>query len=543
MQAKYNRQLKSGIEYNHLIPNADVSTTTVRKNADVNHTVAFIPKVVMQTLQHTAQLAPLLLADNVHDTCKNIWHFVYNHIAYQKDKEGYEQIRSPARTWHDRKQGVDCDCYTTFISSLLTNLQIPHTYRITKYNRPQFQHIYPIVPIGKDKYITIDCVVDKFNYEEPFTQKQDTKMDLEYLNGLDGEEIVFTDSSNVDALDLMNNDEVLLGDLGRRKHKNNAPSIRGKPKILSKILHVANKANPATALLRNGVLASMKLNLFGVAQKLKWAYLSDEEATKRNIIPAKFAKLKAVRAKLESIFFGAGGQPENLKKAILRGKGNKGHDVSGFGEINEYSSLSELLGYDYEMDGLEGLGEPATGAAIASASAIMGAIAALVKSIGNIFPAKNAEGASDFDENNTEKNQTSAVAISESNTVPPSITAEGSANPASNVAPSTNENGNAEIALKVADGNGAENADAKTPTDENSMWEKNKKWLKPTLIGVGSLGVIYLGYRAMSGGAAPRPTATKSKSLNGVRRKRKPKPKTSTTHKRKKIINKQSLFN
>lgn len=543
MQAKYNRQLKSGIEYNHLIPNADVSTTTVRKNADVNHTVAFIPKVVMQTLHHTAQLAPLLLADNVHDTCKNIWQFVYEHIAYRKDEEGYEQIRSPARTWHDRKQGVDCDCYTTFISSILTNLQIPHSYRITKYSRPQFQHIYPIVPIGKDKYITIDCVVDKFNYEEPFTQKQDTKMDLEYLNGLDGEEIVFADSPNVDALDLMNNDEVLLGDLGRRKNKNNAPSIRGKPKILSKVLHAVNKANPATALLRNGVLASMKLNLFGVAQKLKWAYLSDAEATKRNIIPSKFAKLKAVRAKLESIFFGAGGQPENLKKAILRGKGNKGHDVSGFGEINEYSSLSELLGNDYEMDGLEGLGEPATGAAIASASAIMGAIAALVKSIGNIFPAKNAEGASDFDENNTDKNPSSAVAISENNTVPPSITAEGKPNPESNVAPSTNENGNAEIALKTADGNGAENADAKTPTDENSMWEKNKKWLKPTLIGVGSLGVIYLGYRAMSGGATSKPTATKSKSLNGVRHKRKPKPKTSTTHKRKKIIKKQSLFN
>ena len=173
----------------------------------------------------------------------------------------------------------------------------------------------------------------------------------------------------------------------------------------------------------------------------------------------------------------------------------------------------------------------------------MGAIAALVKSIGNIFPAKNAEGASDFDENNTDKNPTSAVAISESNTVAPSITADGQANPNSNVAPSTNENGNAEIALKTTDGNGAENANDKTPSDENSMWEKNKKWLKPTLIGVGSLGVIYLGYKAMSGGTTPKPTASKSKSLNGVRRRRKPNPKSTTTHKRKKTIKKQSLFN
>jgi len=542
MQAKYNRQLKSGIEYNQLFPKAEVQTTTVRKNAEVSHTVAFIPKVVMETLHHTSQIAPLLLGNTVHDTCKNIWHFVYEHIAYKKDKEGYEQIRSPARTWHDRKQGVDCDCYTTFISSILTNLQIPHTFRITKYSRPQFQHIYPIVPIGKDKYITIDCVVDKFNYEEPFTQKQDTKMDLEYLNGLDGEELLFADTTNLDAIGLIDTDEALLGDLGRRRQNNNAPSIRGKPKILSKALNVVNKANPATVLLRNGVLASMKLNLFGVAQKLKWSYLSDAEATKRNIIPSKFAKLKAVRAKMESIFFGAGGNPENLKNAILRGKGNKGNEVNGLGALSEYSSLSELLGYDYDGS-VDGLGEPATATAIASASAVMGAIAALMKSIGNIFPAKNAEGASDFEENSSEKSPTSAIAISEAKTVAPSITDDGKPNPNSNVAPSTNENGNAEIALKTTDGNGGENADAKTPNAEDGLWEKNKKWLKPTLIGVGGLGVIYLGYKAMSGGATSKPSTTKSKSLNGVRRRRKTKPKTTTTHKRKKIIKKQSLFN
>jgi hypothetical protein len=536
MQAKYNRQLKSGFEYNHLIPKADVQTTTVRKNADVTHTVAFIPKVVMQTLAHTAQLAPMLLGNTIHETCSNIWHFVYNHIAYRKDKEGYEQIRSPARTWHDRTQGVDCDCYTTFISSILTNLQIPHSYRITKYNRPQFQHIYPIVPMGKGKYITIDCVVDKFNYEEPFTQKQDTKMDLEYLNGLDGDELIFVDNTNETAIDLVGQDEALLGDLGRRMKW---PSIRGKPKILSKVLHAANRVNPATVLLRNGVLASMKLNLLGVAQKLKWAYLSDAEASKRNIIPSKFAKLKAVRAKLESIFFGAGGQPENLKKAILRGKGNKGHEVNGFGELNEYSSLSELLGYD--MEGFKGLGEPATATAIASASAVMGAIAALLKSIGNIFPAKTAEGASDFSEKSNEKSPVSEVAIPETKTVPPSIKEDGTANPESNVAPITNENGNAESALKVADGNGAENAALKTTGEAIRMWEKNKKWLKPALIGVGSLGVIYLGYQAMNGNKQATPSAPKTKSLNGVRRRRKPKPKAST--KRKKIIKKQSLFN
>ncbi len=540
MEARYNRKLKSGEQFNHLMPKAEVATTTVRKNADVNDTVAFIPKVVKETLHHTSQLAPLLLSDTIYDTCKNIWHFVYEHIGYRKDKEGYEQIRSPARVWYDRKSGVDCDCYTTFISSILTNLQIPHTYRITKYGKPQFQHIYPIVPTSNGKYITIDCVVDKFNYEEPFTQKQDTKMDLEYLNGIDGDEILFTDNAtNIDVEDLMGNDEILLGDLGRRKPKSTSSSEpKKKHSILSKIVHGVNKANPATVLLRNGVLASMKLNLFGVAQRLKWAYLSDAEATKKGIIPAKFAKLKAVRAKLESIFFGAGGKPENLKNAILRGKGNKGHDVSGLGTLGEFMEISELLGYDYE--GVDGLGEPATGAAIASASAIVGAIAALVKNIGNIFPSKAEEGASDFDEQSLqEKSPTSKVTISESKTVPPSITEDGKANPESNVAPSTNENGNAEVALKTSDPNA--NEENKTPDEKEGMWEKNKKWLKPTLIGVGGASLLYLGYRAMSSNKANNSSPpSKSKSLNGVRRRGKPK---RTHTKKKQIIKKQSLFN
>lgn len=540
MEARYQRKLKSGADFNHLIPQAEVKTLTVRKNAEVKDTVAFIPKVVKETLYQTQKLAPLLLGNTVYDTCKNIWHFVYEHIAYRKDKEGYEQIRSPSRVWHDRKSGVDCDCYTTFISSLLMNLQIPHTLRITKYNKPQFQHIYPIVPISNGKYITIDCVVEQFNYEEPFSQKQDTKMDLEYLNGLDGEDILYSENAyNLDAEELMANDDVLLGELGKRNKKTISPSPKGKPKILSKVLHSVNKANPATVLLRNGVLASMKLNLFGVAQKLKWSYLSDTEASKRGIIPTKFEKLKSVRAKLESIFFGAGGQPENLKRAILRGKGNKGNEVNGFGELNEYSSLSELLGYDY--DGVDGLGEPATGAAIASAAAVVGAIAGLVKSIGSIFPTKNAEGASDFDENaNGEKSPTSQVSLSESKTVPPSINEEGKANPESNVAPSTNENNHTEMAMRVADkASGEDDSGAENKTGEG-MWDKNKKWLKPTLIGVGSLGVLYLGYRAMSGNT-PKAPPSKSKSLSGVKRRRKPHK--STTKRKKQKITKQSLFN
>ena len=65
-------------------PVADGNNATIRSNANVYHTVDFIPKVVNETLYQTKELANLLKANNTYETCKNIWHFVYEHINYKK---------------------------------------------------------------------------------------------------------------------------------------------------------------------------------------------------------------------------------------------------------------------------------------------------------------------------------------------------------------------------------------------------------------------------------------------------------------------------
>ena len=147
MEANHKRTISSGEKFNHLFPKPIGEEVEIKRNADVSETVAFIPQVVSETLNDTSKIAKLLKGSTLDETCSNIWHFVYDHIQYAKDKDGVEQIRRPARAWYDRTRGVDCDCYTVFISSILTNLNIPHIYRITKYkNRDYFQHIYPIVP-------------------------------------------------------------------------------------------------------------------------------------------------------------------------------------------------------------------------------------------------------------------------------------------------------------------------------------------------------------------------------------------------------------
>jgi hypothetical protein len=521
MKRREKVQVKSGNEYDYLFPKAYVLTNLKKESASVDDTLKFIPLVVGDTLDHTKGIAQLLKADSIYETCKNIWDFVYNHIAYKKDEDGKEQIRSPARTWHDRLTGVDCDCYTTFISSILSNLNIKHALRITKYKKNYFQHIYPIVLLKDGKYITIDCVVRHFDYEEPYSEKKDYNMNLEYLSGVNGslgedpELIGYDDEQGMSE----------LGKLFKRKASGAKPAKKPLLKKLSikkpalkkigakiktvakKALHVTNRLNPATALLRAGILASVKLNLFKISERLRYAYLSDAEAEKQGVDMTKFAKLKAVKDRLEKAYYGAGGKPENLKKAILTGRGNRDHQVKGLGYlpddmsgITEDSSISNLLGEEMmsdEFSGLGSLGEPATAATVAAASGIMGAIAGLLKSIGSIFKKKDKAGKGSSSSGNGGDDSGSSEDGGDS---------------------TSSEDGGGTVTVQnssdslIKEGGDGDSSGAASSAMSNEgdvptgFWAKNKKWLLPVSIGVGVVALYGL-YKMAS--------KPKSQSLTG----------------------------
>jgi hypothetical protein len=534
MEANKKRKIKSGEEFEHLFPKPLFLDPTIKKGATVNDTVRFIPQVVRETLFQTAKLAPLLKGSNVYETCKNIWEFVYTHIAYKKDEEGKEQIRSPARGWHDRFHGIDCDCYTVFISSILSNLKIKHKLRITKYSQDHFQHIYPIVPTTGGNYITVDCVVDRFNYEEPYTEKQDTKMELEYLNGIPS-------TNNVDVQDLMGweelNGEDDLGKIKLFKKMAQPPgsegdtSKKGKLKnLLHKGLHITNRLNPATTLIREGVLISMKLNLFKVAQRLKYAYLSEDDARKKEMDMDKFAKLRKVKEKLEKIFYDAGGKPENLKKAILTGKGNsKGkHDVNGLGYIpddmngmDENTPSNTLLGMDiYQSEGFGELGSAtAAAASITAATGIIGAIAGLLKGIGNMFPKKSKEGKDFENPESTPGDGTSTAEVSQNAGEVKITNSDDGSSTTSSSSNSEGGGGNNQKSLMKTSGDSSstDSSDSSGGDKPQGFWDKNKKWIKPTAIGLTGLGLVFLGVKMLH---KPKPPAP-APPLTGIKPRKK----------------------
>lgn len=417
MVADRKRRLKDGREFDHLFPPPSETDTTIIKSASVEDTMNLIRKALPQTEWQTEKIAKVLKGRTLEETCSNIWHFVYQHIQYRRDKEGVEQVRSPRRAWWDRKDGVDCDCYTVFILSILRSLKIDCHARITKYPKmypevPRWQHVYPIVPKPghqadyideRDRYIVIDCVKDRFDDEQPYLECKDYDMRLDYLDGFDGEEqedetIQFADYDNVDLADLASvYDDEEMGNIFKKVGK----AVK---KVAKKVGTVAKKVgdkvgdgvrflnrylNPATILLRNGFLLAMKINLLNVAGRLRYAYLTDAQAQAKGINLSELKKLRSVKDRAETVYWQAGGKKENLKKGILSGKGNKDKKVplSGFegvdGLDNVYADEDE---YNIiHSDGLEGLGEIASGTAIAAATSAVAAIAGALKQVKGLF--------------------------------------------------------------------------------------------------------------------------------------------------------------
>ncbi|MBN2262801.1 MAG: hypothetical protein JW735_07810, partial [Prolixibacteraceae bacterium] len=220
-----------------------------------------------------------------------------------------------------------------------------------------------------------DSVLDKLSdIEEKLAEKGLIKYDSEAIQGL----------AELDELD----DE--MDGLGRKKRRSGrffkAIKKVGKKigKVAKKVVKAIVKFNPLSIAIRGGLLAALRLNMFGIAKKMQYAYLPDNLASKYNLDPAKHAKLKKVHGKIKKLFKGLQGKEDNLRKAILKGAKQKSPDFSlkGMaGIIGELQAL-EALG---ELGELGNLGAVATAASVTAASGVLAKIGSWLKPIKNIF--------------------------------------------------------------------------------------------------------------------------------------------------------------
>ena len=123
--------------------------------------------IVSETLNQTAAIAEHLKRTTVEQTLRSVFKFANENFNYRLDTPGAEELREPLRSWKDREAGIDCDCYSILLSSILTNLGISHSFRKAKYNGSKnYSHIYVVAHANGTDYI-LDPVVGKWNTEHP----------------------------------------------------------------------------------------------------------------------------------------------------------------------------------------------------------------------------------------------------------------------------------------------------------------------------------------------------------------------------------------
>jgi hypothetical protein len=181
------RNLLGGQEYEPLFPKVACDKTALG-NGNTFDTVRMIKQMVVKYNYQTKQVATLLQRATLKETCDRIYWFLYNHIQYKAD--GMEQnLRSPACTFKQRAEGVDCKTYSIFASCLLANLGVRHFIRQIKQPsfRPDlFTHVYVIVPLNqetgdiKQGYFIIDGTTST-NREPIYIMAHDTEVNLPHF--------------------------------------------------------------------------------------------------------------------------------------------------------------------------------------------------------------------------------------------------------------------------------------------------------------------------------------------------------------------------
>lgn len=137
------------------------------KGWGLTDTKKLIADICRNHYKECAAIAAHLKADTKLQSAFNLWHWLHHNIRYEYDREGREEVRTPARTWQDRHRGVDCDCLSVFAWCVLKCMSYNPAFELAAFkNKPAYSHIY----INLDG-IVVDRVWYVFNSRPPFITK------------------------------------------------------------------------------------------------------------------------------------------------------------------------------------------------------------------------------------------------------------------------------------------------------------------------------------------------------------------------------------
>lgn len=311
---------------------SELQNSTISKfkhSGTVYDTLRLMDKIATKNKHQVAKLAQALTGNTLEETLRNNWNWLFDHIAYETDTEGIEQIRTPIRLIADKKG--DCDCYSTFLSALLQNQGINHSFRMTKYDG-DWQHVYVIVPSNKQRPFVLDCVLDTFNEEKTFTQKHDHKMEIQELNGLGKINLSILKPKNV--INVVK-DKVQQVDNWAKDQVSTVNNKVGSALLPTKIKDYLRQFGDTDtdiikAPIRYQILLFFAQNVNKSSAKMGYALMTESQAVKNNLDLDTWKKAKDSMRKIESIYSRLSGPVSALHNAIRKGFGKP---ISGLGAL------------------------------------------------------------------------------------------------------------------------------------------------------------------------------------------------------------------
>ena len=222
------------------------------------------------------------------------------------------------------------------------------------------------------------------NIEAKLAQKGLIKYDIDAIDGLAELDDVDEEIDGLDGNRGLGGFFKSLKRIGRKIGKGIKKGVKAVGKAAKKVAKAIVRFNPLSIAIRNGLLAALRLNMFGVAKKLQYAYLPEQLASKYGIDAKKLKDLKKRHRRVRKLFKGLQGREKNLRKAILKGAKQKSRDFSLKGVDGLLADLQGLEAIG-ELGELGQMGAVATAASVGAATGVLAKIKSWLKPVKNIF--------------------------------------------------------------------------------------------------------------------------------------------------------------
>jgi len=188
------RPIKNGEKFDGLIPKVKCESTDLGDGM-TDYSVEKMAEWVHLYSWQMQKVAPLLEQSSLQDTCHTTHNWCHDYFQYRADTSD-QLLRSPACSWAQRYEGIDCKSYSIIASSILLNLGINHYIRRIKqpgFSPDLWTHVYVVVPDNQTSgnldqgYYVIDGTMQQ-NDEPMYNEKSDLYMQHYGLNGIYAEQ-------------------------------------------------------------------------------------------------------------------------------------------------------------------------------------------------------------------------------------------------------------------------------------------------------------------------------------------------------------------